>query len=253
MRAPHITAKASSLGFSVFLHGLLVAAAVMLPQISTIPPVAVGGFEVVDLASFAPPPVEPEIIPEKKEQEVIQPEEPEQETIDDFEPLTDPEPIVEKEPAIEAVRKPPEKLADIVPKTKPKPKPVPKKRVEIKKEPAPKPVEIAPSKTAPKKPVDTGAPSYVAPNSSPAHLQNRKPSYPLVARRRGMEGTVVLLVDVSETGQPMAVTVKRKSGFSVLDHAAVKAVRGWRFIPARRFGVAVRAAVEVPISFKLKG
>lgn len=252
MRAPYITAKASSLGFSVFLHGLLIAGAVMAPRFSTIPPVAVGGFEVVDLASFTPPPMEPEVVPEEITQEVIQSDKPKEEVVA---PLPDPEPIAAKEPVMETVRKPPEKLADIVPKVKPKPKPkpAPKRPVLAKKEPVAKTLETEQKETVTKKPVDTGAPSYVAPNSRPAHLQNRKPSYPLVARRRGMEGTVVLLVDVSETGQPMAVTVKRKSGFSVLDHAAVKAVRGWRFLPARRFGMAVRAAVEVPISFKLKG
>ncbi|WP_204848123.1 energy transducer TonB, partial [Rhodopila globiformis] len=53
-------------------------------------------------------------------------------------------------------------------------------------------------------------------------------------------------------GHPQAVSVARGSGFPLLDQAAVAAVRGWRFIPARQGAEAVAARVLVPIIFKLR-
>lgn len=56
---------------------------------------------------------------------------------------------------------------------------------------------------------------------------------------------------VGENGRPQEVTVGESSGESSLDQAALDAVRQWRFGPARRNGVAVRAWAIVPVEFKL--
>ena len=46
----------------------------------------------------------------------------------------------------------------------------------------------------------------------------------------------------------------RSSGFAPLDESAVTTVRErWRFVPARRDGVAVESRVTVPIRFRLAG
>ena len=82
-------------------------------------------------------------------------------------------------------------------------------------------------------------------------LANPGPEYPRSARRRGDEGTVVLRVLVSAAGLPDSVHLLSSSGFQSLDTAAAEAVRGWRFIPARRGDVAVPATVDVPIAFRL--
>jgi protein TonB len=82
-------------------------------------------------------------------------------------------------------------------------------------------------------------------------LLNRPPRYPFLARRRGLEGRVILLVQVDAAGRPSAVGVQRSSGSSLLDDAAAEAVQHWRFAPARHAGVAVPGAVEVPIRFAL--
>jgi protein TonB len=47
------------------------------------------------------------------------------------------------------------------------------------------------------------------------------------------------------------VTLDRSSGESALDESALEAVRTWRFEPARRNGVPVRAWAIVPVEFKL--
>ena len=79
-----------------------------------------------------------------------------------------------------------------------------------------------------------------------------KPRYPGKARRAGWQGTTVLKVMVGPDGAPGRVTVDRTSGFEILDAAAVKAVGGWRFHPARRGSDNVASWVRIPVAFKLK-
>ena len=84
-----------------------------------------------------------------------------------------------------------------------------------------------------------------------AYLSNPKPEYPWSLRRRGVEGSVRLRVNVSADGLPTDVIVVRSSGFDEMDRAALEAVKAWRFQPARRSGQAVAALAEVPIVFRL--
>ena len=81
---------------------------------------------------------------------------------------------------------------------------------------------------------------------------NPIPDYPRLARRRGIEGEVLLRVLVDIDGRPSAVAVAESSGYDVLDAAAREAVEKWRFQPARRLGSAVEATVMVPIVFRLE-
>jgi protein TonB len=85
-----------------------------------------------------------------------------------------------------------------------------------------------------------------------ATLNNPKPLYPLVARRNGAQGRVVLSVQVSAGGASSEVLLKHSSGHTVLDHAALQTVRRWRFIPARRGDTPVDSWVDVPITFRLE-
>lgn len=81
---------------------------------------------------------------------------------------------------------------------------------------------------------------------------NPLPRYPLAARRRGLEGQVVVRVFVAADGRPASVSVHSGSTHSILDDAAVAALRRWRFEPARRAGVPTAAWVDVPITFRLR-
>ncbi|MEW6296362.1 MAG: energy transducer TonB, partial [Thermodesulfobacteriota bacterium] len=88
----------------------------------------------------------------------------------------------------------------------------------------------------------------------PDYGVNPKPPYPLIARRMGAQGVVVLRVLVQANGTVGEVTVSQSSGFSVLDESALKTVRErWRFVPARLDGRPVASWVEVPIRFVLAG
>src|SRR5207247_2680094 len=87
-----------------------------------------------------------------------------------------------------------------------------------------------------------------------AYGTNPLPPYPLVARRLGREGVVLLGILVAPDGRPAQVRVLRSSGFAPLDDSAVATVRDrWRFIPARRSGEAVGGRVKVPIRFRVGG
>ena len=228
------------------VHVLLAAALMWMPKPDITLPMAVGGFEVVDLSAFGvsalpePEPIEEPVEEELVEEAKVEPEpEPEPEVIPEPEP--EPEVLSEPEPAP-------------LPKPKPvevaKPKPVEKvvKKVEAKPEIKP---EVKPR---PKRQVDPSVGSqnaFVAPRSNAAYLKNPKPAYPPIALRRGMQGLVLLTVEVSKKGTPLAVRIKKSSGFVLLDKSALKAVRRWRFAPATRGGLPVSATVDVPIRFSL--
>ena len=109
--------------------------------------------------------------------------------------------------------------------------------------PAPSPAAGASRPAAP--------PSYSPPSFGARYLDNPKPAYPMLARRRGLEGTVRLEVRVSAEGIPTAVKVRESAGHEALDDAATTAVWHWRFVPARRDGEAVEGVVVVPIRFRL--
>jgi protein TonB len=63
---------------------------------------------------------------------------------------------------------------------------------------------------------------------------------------------VVLNVEVQANGLPGQVIVEHSSGREILDNAAVRAVRGWRFVSARKGGQIVTQRFLVPITFNLK-
>jgi protein TonB len=80
-----------------------------------------------------------------------------------------------------------------------------------------------------------------------------KPRYPESARRRGIEGTVLLQMRITAQGRVEAVKVVRSAGYPELDESAIEAVRRWRFEPARRNGAPVAEdAVLLPVVFQLQ-
>ena len=81
---------------------------------------------------------------------------------------------------------------------------------------------------------------------------NPKPIYPMEAKRRGIEGNVLLYVEVSAAGRAALVKVQQSSGHPDLDQAAKSAVERWRFEPAMQGGQAVPGAANVPVQFRLE-
>ncbi|MCA1907137.1 MAG: energy transducer TonB, partial [Magnetospirillum sp.] len=66
---------------------------------------------------------------------------------------------------------------------------------------------------------------FVAPQSNVEGLDNPRPPYPTLARRRGWEGLVVLLVWVNELGLAQSVALHQSSGHDILDQSALNTVK----------------------------
>lgn len=92
-----------------------------------------------------------------------------------------------------------------------------------------------------------------SPSHNAAYLSNPSPRYPQASRRAGEQGTVTLRVLVARDGTPMQVGVEKSSGSRHLDGAALEAVRGWRFVPARRGAEPIESWLLVPVVFRLEG
>lgn len=191
---------------------------------------------------------------------------------------------------VDMVRPPPPPPKPVVPPPEPpKPPPPPPKPA---KAPPPKPAAVAkpePEKPAPEPPPqDTGSslpsdpdgelyagsgglgvapptpepPKPAPPPPPPApivqareganYLKNPRPPYPSRALREGWEGTTTLRVQVSPLGKPGAIQIHKSSGRSVLDEAAIEAVKHWAFTPATQGGNPISGWVTVPIVFKLQ-
>jgi periplasmic protein TonB len=84
-------------------------------------------------------------------------------------------------------------------------------------------------------PVDTG--------------RNEKPWYSASAKRKGVEGTVVVAFDVLEDGSVSNPQIV--SGPAELQESVLKAVRSWRFLPAHRGSENVRFHMKKSIVFRL--
>ncbi|MEO8332451.1 MAG: TonB family protein [Gallionella sp.] len=101
------------------------------------------------------------------------------------------------------------------------------------------------------KAVEAEAP-VIEPDYKASYLNNQPPHYPLAARRMGLQGKVVLNVEVLAEGVSGQLNVFQSSGHEVLDRAALASVKTWRFVPARRAGLPFTRWFRVPIQFSLK-
>lgn len=160
------------------------------------------------------------------------------------------------------------------PMSRPRPSPVveplvPSIKTESKQEPVvPEKQQEQPSNLsdaystpqAPLAPADSGSLTnstgaglpVIAPIYDADYLSNPVPPYPPVAKRLKLQGTVIVRVLVNLEGKPESVHLQKSSGASILDDAAVDAVKHWSFVPARQGNMQISAWVDVPILFRLK-
>jgi protein TonB len=175
----------------------------------------------------------------------------------------------------ESVEAPPPAPEPEAPKPEPAPKPLPRvaKREPIPPPPEPKPVTtnapatepapaapaVAQSAPAPAKastiaaaPPTPPATKIELPSASAAYLDNPAPEYPRLSRRLNEQGTVVLRVLIGIDGTAAQAEVAKSSGFERLDHAALQAVRRWKYRPGTRNGVPEAMWFNVPVKFVLE-
>ncbi|MGJ8725587.1 MAG: TonB family protein [Roseibacillus sp.] len=88
--------------------------------------------------------------------------------------------------------------------------------------------------------------------TTPSVISKKIPSYPISARKAGLQGTARITATVSAQGKVSSAYVSQSSGHTSLDKTALAAVKRWRFSPARNgLGQAVTHQVVVPIPFQL--
>ena len=95
------------------------------------------------------------------------------------------------------------------------------------------------------------APSAAEPNAvavAPVLQEHSQPIYPAVAQRDGISGTVGLELLVDETGRVVDAKVVQPAGHG-FDEAALAAVQGWTFVPARLGDRPIRATVQLALPF----
>jgi len=86
----------------------------------------------------------------------------------------------------------------------------------------------------------------------PRYGENPKPVYPAEARRKGVQGEVLLRAEVLSNGRVGDVELKKSSGHDILDRSALAAVKQWKFIPAREGEKTVAVWVTIPVKFQLQ-
>jgi len=86
----------------------------------------------------------------------------------------------------------------------------------------------------------------------PRAIHRISPLYPFTARRRGLEGRVVLKFIVKANGSVGDISVIRSAPEGVFDTAAVNAVKQWKFKPASKRGKSVNCWIIQPIRFELE-
>ncbi|UCH09130.1 MAG: energy transducer TonB [Fidelibacterota bacterium] len=79
----------------------------------------------------------------------------------------------------------------------------------------------------------------------------RNVRYPPIAREAGIEGTVVVQAFIDDQGRVTQAVVAKGMPGTGLDEAAVKAIKGTRFKPAKQRDRAVGVWLTIPIMFKL--
>ncbi len=170
-----------------------------------------------DVLSFSPPPPKP-VVPEVLPAEAARPD------------VALPTPIVS--------------ASEVAP-----PSPMPKSSVPDKPNPALTRSSAPSGKTSG---VAAGKGAEGGREARPLASRNAPPRYPDFARRQGWQGVVLVRVVVRPDGKVKAASLFRGSGYSVLDQAALEAVRRWLFQPKISGGLAVESTIEVPVTFSLR-
>jgi protein TonB len=80
-----------------------------------------------------------------------------------------------------------------------------------------------------------------------------EPAYPVLSRKMGETGLVVLRVEINESGKVASAKVERSSGYPRLDNAALETVLTWHCVPPRRNGKPTQAIAYQPFNFVLQG
>lgn len=76
-------------------------------------------------------------------------------------------------------------------------------------------------------------------------------SYPRWAIRQGHEGKFVLAIEILASGAVGRFHVTQSTGHRLLDEAALRTIKTWKFQPAIKDGKPVKSCIEIPVIFEL--
>ena len=79
--------------------------------------------------------------------------------------------------------------------------------------------------------------------------KNPHPTYPLIARKKGWEGRVLIQAEIDRVGNVSEVKVLESSGYKVLDNASLETLKEWKFTPAKIGNKFVDDTVNIPVKF----
>ena len=79
--------------------------------------------------------------------------------------------------------------------------------------------------------------------------KNPHPTYPLIARKKGWEGRVIIKAKIDREGNVSEIKVLESSGFKVLDNASLETLKKWKFTPAKIGNKFVADTVNIPVKF----
>jgi len=117
---------------------------------------------------------------------------------------------------------------------------LPPRNARLYQDPAPPPAVAPPPSLPPGQRVRTMA----------TPIERKEPEYTQEAWDEGIQGTVVLLVDVGENGAIGDIRTHQGLGYG-LDEKAIEAVRSWRFNPATDNGRPIKGTERVELRFRL--
>jgi TonB family protein len=86
---------------------------------------------------------------------------------------------------------------------------------------------------------------------APTFLHREMPVYPMMARKLGREGRVILKLTIDENGTLLDVEVIKRADYGFTE-AAIEAVKKSTFLPAKKDGKPIVSQALLPIKFRLE-
>jgi periplasmic protein TonB len=100
--------------------------------------------------------------------------------------------------------------------------------------------------------VEEGPEVFYAYDTAPRALRRVEPAYPPEARAADLDGTVVVNLNIDETGRILRGWVAQSNAPEILVAAALDAAYQFEFEPGTWRGAPVRCTVAIPFQFHLK-
>jgi protein TonB len=91
---------------------------------------------------------------------------------------------------------------------------------------------------------------FFAFDTYPVVTKSATPAYPELARKAEVEGTVVVMATIDESGNVLSAWIADTSA-EVLNQAALDAAYKFKFTPAKQRDVPVKATISIPFRFSL--